>query len=299
MKYILSLNTGFAVNRFTDFEDLATTISNKFKINNLQFTADLLNPSLPDKIYFKEAENILKIFKSHNILIDSTFTGAFTRLNHLAHTNTDIQEYWISWFKKFVDFTSIVGAESMGSHLGILSYKENNNLTLKKNRLQTLISNWHKVAEYAEKKGLKFISWEPMSISREFGETIQECKLIQKSLNKNSPLEFKICYDVDHGDLMSKNSDDINPYKWLEEFSSDICYIHLKQSTKNKGGHWPFIDKYNKVGKIKPKEIIRKLEELSINVPLILELSFKEREPNDSLVIDHVSESINYWKNFI
>ena len=93
MKYTLSLNTGFAVNRFTDFEDLALTISQKFNINNLQFTADLLNPSLPDNIYYKEAENISKIFKSHNIYIESTFTGAFTRLNHLAHTNTSIQEY--------------------------------------------------------------------------------------------------------------------------------------------------------------------------------------------------------------
>ena len=122
-------------------------------------------------------------------------------------------------------------------------------------------------------------------------ETISECKVIQKVLNKNSPLEFKICYDVDHGDLISKNLDDTNPYKWLNEFSKDICYIHLKQSTKNKSGHWPFIEEYNKIGKIEPKAIIKKLKELSINVPLILELSFK-REPNDSLVINHISESV-------
>ena len=44
-----------------------------------------------------------------------------------------------------------------------------------------------------------------MSISREQGETINECKKLQRDVNLNSPLPFKICLDVDHGELTSKN----------------------------------------------------------------------------------------------
>ena len=33
------------------------------------------------------------------------------------------------------------------------------------------------------KKGLKNILWEPMSISREQGETINECKKLQRDVN--------------------------------------------------------------------------------------------------------------------
>ena len=43
-----------------------------------------------------------------------------------------------------------------------------------------------------------------MSISREFGETLNECKKIQKLLNKRKPFNFKLCLDVGHGDINSK-----------------------------------------------------------------------------------------------
>ena len=35
--------------------------------------------------------------------------------------------------------------------------------------------------------------WEPMSISREQGETINECKKLQVDVNQSSPLPFKLC----------------------------------------------------------------------------------------------------------
>ena len=37
-------------------------------------------------------------------------------------------------------------------------------------------------------KKIEILIWEPMSISREFGETIKECKKIQILLNKKSLL---------------------------------------------------------------------------------------------------------------
>ena len=43
-----------------------------------------------------------------------------------------------------------------------------------------------------QKKKLKALIWEPMSISREFGDTIKECKKIQKKLNEKSKTNFKI-----------------------------------------------------------------------------------------------------------
>ena len=40
-------------------------------------------------------------------------------------------------------------------------------------------------------KKLKSLIWEPMSISREFGETINECHKIQRLLNKKT-IQFQI-----------------------------------------------------------------------------------------------------------
>ena len=52
--------------------------------------------------------------------------------------------------------------------------------------MKRVIKNWHILGEYAYKKKLKSLIWEPMSISREFGETINECKKIQTLLNKKN-----------------------------------------------------------------------------------------------------------------
>ena len=300
MSYKLAINTGFAVNRYPLAEEWIDLVANKLEVKYVQFTSDLLNPYLPEKIYFKEAENIQKLISKNDLIKNSTFTGAFTRLNHLGHPDENIQNYWINWFKKFIDFSVLVNAESMGSHLGIMSALENKDPNLRKNRLDKVIKNWHVIGDYAQKKGLKFLSWEPMSIGREFGQTINECEIIQKKLNTNTPIPFKICLDVDHGDSSSKNPRDTNPYEWIKYFSKDICYLHLKQSIKNKLGHWPFIKKYNEEGKINPNKIVNLMNSLSMNnIPLILELSFKEREPYDSLVEEQVRESFEYWKRFI
>ena len=32
---------------------------------------------------------------------------------------------------------------------------------------------------------------------------------------------------------------------------------------------------------------------------MVLELSFKERQPSDRLAAEHVKESVAYWKNYI
>jgi len=297
MKFDLGVNTGFAVNRFCEPSDLFNFINKELKIKNVQLSADLLTPYFDNNLLSSQIKKFKKEIKKNNINISSIFTGAYTRLNHLAHTDKDIQLYWIKWFKRLVNISSELECPSIGSHFGIFSYKDNNSVSLRKKRRQENINNWHIVAEFAKKKGLKSILWEPMSISREQGETITECKKLQKDVNFNSPLPFKICLDVDHGELTSKNKKDYDPYSWLKEFAKDAKIIHLKQSLEDKGGHWPFIDKYNKHGKIKPDRVISTLLNNGCNdTELILELSFRERNPVDKDALKNLKKSVYYWK---
>ena len=136
-----------------------------------------------------------------------------------------------------------------------------------------------------------------MSISREQGETINECKKLQRDVNLNSPLSFKLCLDVDHGELTSKNKKDFDPYSWLKVFAKEAKVIHLKQSLKDKGGHWPFINKYNRVGKIKAEKVISTLLNNGCkDAELILELNFRERNPADKDALKNLKKSVNYWK---
>tara|TARA_Y100000816_G_scaffold279895_1_gene252660 strand:- start:6402 stop:7313 length:912 start_codon:yes stop_codon:yes gene_type:complete len=297
MKYNLGINTGFAVNRFCEPKELFNFIRNDLKIKNVQLSADLLSPFYDKSLLKKQIRKYKSEIKKNSLFVSSLFTGAFTRLNHLAHTDRDIQRYWITWFKTLIDISSELESEKIGSHFGIFSYKDNNNKKLRKLRRKQNIENWHNVADYAKQKGIKNIMWEPMSISREQGETINECRKLQKDVNKYSPLPFKLCIDVDHGELTSKDKKDIDPYHWLRVFAKDIEAVHLKQSLKDKGGHWPFIKKFNKLGKIHPNKVVNVLKDNGcFETDLILELSFRERNPVDKNALDDIKKSIRFWQ---
>ncbi len=298
--FTLGINTGFAVNRYSEPEVWTEIIGNKLGLKKVQFTADMLNPSLPDNIIIDQVKRIREGCEKYNIQITSTFTGAFTRVNHLAHPDPKLRAFWINWFKIFVDLSLALGAKSMGSHFGIFTERENLNKSLRSERREQNIKGWHEIGKYAKKQGLSFLSWEPMSISREQGETIQETKKLHKDVNQQSPIPFKICLDVDHGDVTSKNAEDTNPYAWLKEFAKEAPIIHLKQSSKNKGGHWPFIREHNLQGNIRPRKVLDTLKSNGVNdSELILELSFREREPTDSNVVSNLKESVNYWRKLI
>lgn len=299
-EFRLGLNTGFAVNRYSEPEEWVRILGDELGVQIAQFTADLLNVDLSKKIIHKQVDRIQRACEMYKVSIPSTFTGGFTRVNHLAHPDPDIRKHWLEWFKRFVDLSVDLGSSSMGSHFGIFTHLDNNNLVLRNTRRQQNIDGWHEVANYAKDKGLEYISWEPMSINREQGETISEARKLQNEVNLNSPLPFKICLDVDHGDLSSSNPCDTDPYEWLKEFALESPIIHLKQTNLNKSGHWPFVEEYNKVGRIQPDEFVQALIRKKVNkVDLYLEPSFKEREPYDSTVIEVLKESVDFWRQLV
>lgn len=300
MKATLGINTGFALNRFTTPEEWIPLVGDVFKLKTVQFTADLLNPSLPDEIIDVQLGRIKELTDAYGVEIKSTFTSAFTRVNHLAHPDPVLREYWLKWFYKFIDISIELGAESMGSHFGILTVKDNNDPAAKEERIRQNVDGWKKIATYAKGKGLKYLLWEPMSIARELGHTIEDTRVLQSQVNDDIDIPMKICLDVDHGDLASPNPDDTDPYAWIREFGRESPVIHIKQTLKDKGGHWPFTPEKNKLGKITPEKLLSALEKTGAEeVTLLLELSFREREPFESSVIDDIKASVDYWSPFV
>ena len=296
MGHKLGINTGFAVNRYSCPSDWGKIVGD-LGLKYVQLTADLLNPSLTDKIIDLECKKINEQKKIYHFEICSLFTGAFTRVNHLAHPNKSIQRYWIDWFKRLVDISNKLECNTIGSHFGIFTHSDNSDVAKRLERRKENIQNWHEIGAYAKSEGLEYITWEPMSISREQGETLAEAKKLQVDVNKDSPIPFYICLDVDHGDLSSSNPNDTDPYAWLAHFADCSPQIHLKQSSENKSGHWPFTKENNEKGRINHRKVIDTLiKHGNIDSYLLLELSFREREPFDSTVIDALQESVAYWR---
>jgi D-erythrulose 1-phosphate 3-epimerase len=297
----LSLNTNPLVNRFADVDDLCGTLAGKIKAGYIQLVPELLNPSWPAATITKRERQFRNAFQRNGIRATSVMTSTFSRLNHMGHPDADVRRYYVNWFKTLADIAGAVGAQSMGSQFAIFTQKDYNDAGRREELIEIVIDCWREVAAHAKAAGLEYIFWEPMSVAREFGHTIAECRSFDRRLAAAGfAIPFRMIVDIDHGDVTSANPADTDPYAWAAAFPVESPIIHVKQSSMNKGGHWPFTAQHNKDGRIQPEKLIDTVKRAGgANTEICMELSFREREPTDSSVVDMIRESVAYWEPHI
>ncbi|MEP1696422.1 MAG: TIM barrel protein, partial [Paracoccaceae bacterium] len=266
-------------------------------IRDLQLTHEFINPSWPAATISKVSRQMRHALQRTGVRITSGMTGPYGRLNHFGHPDPDVRRYYVDWFKTFADITADLGGVSVGTQFAIFTYKDFDDPKRREELIKIAIDCWAEVAEHASKAGLEYIFWEPMSIGREFGETIQSSLDLQDRLSAaKMAIPMWMMADIDHGDVTSKNSDDFDPYAWARAVPQVSPIIHIKQSLMDKGGHRPFTAEFNARGRIQPDPLLNALKEgKAENNEICLELSFKEREPNDREVIDQIAESVAFW----
>ncbi len=297
MKIALGINTGFATNRFPEPEDWVSIVADELGLDTIQFTADLLNPFLPADIVARETAKIRALCDAKGVRVQTAFTSAFTRVNHLLHPDPDIQRVWVEWFKKFMGLARALGAEGVGAHFGILSVRDNADAARRAARIEQGIRSWRELSEYGAELGLSYLLFEPMSIPRELAETIAATQDLLDRCSDGFAIPMKLCLDVDHGDLQSTDPRDTDPHAWIRAFGIHSPCIHIKQSLRDKGGHYPFTAQYNAQGKIVPEEILGTMREAGIETcTLLLEISHRERWPQDYTVVSDLKESVEFWR---
>jgi sugar phosphate isomerase/epimerase len=297
MPFTLSLNTNPFVNRFAEPEDLIETVADKLRIRDLQLTHEFINPSWPAPTTRALTRRFQAAMRRTGVRITSGMTGPSGRLNHFGHPVRSVRRYSIDWFKGFADIIADLGGHSIGTQFAIFTYRDYDDPVRREALMEAAIDGWGEVAEHARAAGLNFVFWEPMSVGREFGETIQSCLALQKRLSAaRFALPMWMMADIDHGDLTSANPDDFDPYAWARAVPRFSPIIHIKQSLMDKGGHRPFTAEHNAKGRIQPQPLVAALREGGgENNEICLELSFKEREPADRRVLADIAESIAFW----
>lgn len=297
MPLTLSLNTNPLVNRFADPDDLIETVARDLRIRDLQLTHEFINPSWQAPVIRRLARTMNAALKRTGVRITSGMTGPYGRLNHFGHPDADVRRYYIEWFKTFADITADLGGHSVGTQFAIFTYKDFDDPVRREELVKIAIDCWAEIADHARAAGLSCIFWEPMSIGREFGETIAACLSLQKRLAAAGlAIPMWMMADIDHGDITSANPDDYNPYAWARAVPPVSPIIHIKQSLMDKGGHRPFTAEFNAKGRIQPAPLLQALAEGGAkDNEICLELSFKEREPNDRQVIPQIAESVAFW----
>ncbi|WP_162652959.1 TIM barrel protein [Lentilitoribacter sp. Alg239-R112] len=301
MSFTLSLNTNPLVNRFAEPDDLIDVVARQLKIRDLQLTHEFINPSWQVETIKRLTKQMNSALNRTGVKVTSGMTGPYGRLNHFGHPDADVRQYYVNWFKTFADIIAELGGTSLGTQFSIFTYKDFDDLHRREELIKIALDCWSEIADHGQKAGLKFIFWEPMSIGREFGDTITSALALQSRIsNLNMSIPMWMMADIDHGDVTSSNPDDYDPYVWARAVPKVSPIIHIKQSLLDKGGHRPFTSEYNAKGRIQPEPLIEAFEKGGgVNNEICLELSFKEREPDDRAVITHIAESIAFWAPYI
>ncbi|MBL4646731.1 MAG: aminotransferase, partial [Rhizobiales bacterium] len=215
MSFSLSLNTNPLVNRFAEPDDLIDTIARDIKIRDVQLTHEFINPSWPAPLIQRLTKQMRSALQRTGVRVTSGMTGPYGRLNHFGHPDRDVRRYYVEWFKIFADISAELGAKSVGTQFAIFTYKDFDNSECREELISIAIDCWAEIAEHGKKAGLDFIFWEPMSVGREFGETIEHCLALQTRLSaQNMAIPMWMMADIDHGDVTSANPDDYDPYAW-------------------------------------------------------------------------------------
>jgi len=301
MKLTLSLNTNPLVNRFADPDDLIDTVARDLRIRDLQLTHEFVNPGWPAAVIRRLSRQMAAALARTGVRVTSGMTGPYGRLNHFGHPDRDVRRYYVDWFKIFADITADLGGLSVGTQFAVFTYKDFDDLERREEMIRIAIDCWAEVAEHAKAAGLRYVFWEPMSVGREFGETIAECMSLQARLTAaDMAVPMWMMADIDHGDVTSANPDNFDPYAWARAVPRVSPIIHIKQSLMDKGGHRPFTGEFNARGRVQPEPLLRAFAEGgATDNEICLELSFKEREPNDRQVVPHIAESVAFWAPYI
>jgi hypothetical protein len=297
MPFTLSLNTNPLVNRFAEPDDLIVTVARDLKIRDLQLTHEFINPAWPAPTINHLSRQMRAALTRTGVRVTSGMTGPYGRLNHFGHPDAGVRRYYTDWFKTFADIIAGLGGHSIGTQFAIFTYRDFDDPARRENLIRAAIDAWAEVAEHAKSAGLRYVFWEPMSIGREFGETIPAAMALQDRLTAaGMAVPMLMMADIDHGDVTSPDPDDFDPYAWARAVPRVSSIIHIKQSLMDKGGHRPFTSEANAKGRIQPEPLLAAiLKGGGTDTEICLELSFKEREPNDRQVIAQIAESVAFW----
>ena len=297
MGFSLSVNTNPLVNRFAEPEDVIAVLADEIGIGHIQLVHEFINPSWEAATVKRLTTRMAKACAAKRARITSIMTGPYGRLNHFAHPDAEVRAYYVKWFKGMADIAADLDCPAIGTQFGIFTYRDYDDEARRATLMRIALDCWRDVAEHAKARGLSYLFWEPMSVARELGHTLRDTQSLQDWIDAAGlPIPLKPMVDIDHGDVTSPDLADVDPYAWAKDFATQSPIIHIKQSTMNKGGHWPFTAQYNESGRIAPEKLIAAVKAGGGTAnELCLELAFREREPTDRNVVAALRESVEYW----
>ena len=239
---------------------------------------------------------INKYIEEYGINVESVFTSAFTRVNHLMHPEERMRKLWLQWFKDLFSIAARLGAKNGGSHFGILTFASYNDSDMRERLIEEGVKGWQELSFFARDIGFDCLIMEPMSVPREMGNTVEDTQELIDRVNSNCGVPMKVCLDIGH----APHPDQRDPYIWIERLGAVSPVIHIQQTELHRSHHWPFITEYNEKGIIHPEKVLEYMERANVKeASLIFEISHREHRDTDNRIIEDLRASVEYWRPYV
>jgi sugar phosphate isomerase/epimerase len=296
MGHRLGINLGFAINKYIEPEVWARVVREDLGLGYVQFVADLLNPFWPEGYIADQLSRIKAAVKQYDLAVESLFTSAFTRVNHLMNPDKEARKIWLDWFKKLLDMGRQLGAKNAGSHFGIMTFDTYDHEDKRKYIVDEGVKGWQDLSFYARDLGYDCLIFEPMSVPREMANTIEETRELMDRVNAHCGVPLKVCLDVGHAPAPTQR----DPYPWIEALAADSPVIHLQQTVLHKSNHAPFTEEANRTGIITRERVMEAVKKTGAqDIFFAFEISHREHWDTEFHIIRDLKESVEYFRPVI
>jgi sugar phosphate isomerase/epimerase len=295
--FTLGINTCFAVKRWPEPMAWASIVRERFGVEQVQFSLDLVQLHVERKLLRQQAAEIGRACEDYGLTLHSCFTGlgAYNR-NLLLAPDSRLREAALEWYRRAFEFSAVLGCSYLGGHLGALSVREFENPELRRERTERLIEMVAKLTDYGRELGLRGFLVEPMPVARELTSTLADTEQLLEALNDSAELPISLCLDLGHACAYDNEGADRDPYEWLSCFGDISPVIHLQQTDGHSDGHYPFTEQYNSRGIIEASAVLEALQASGLEeTALVLEVIHAPEQREEQVLAD-LEESVNYWK---
>lgn len=292
----LGINMGFAVNRFAEPEVWSRIVAEELGLRHVQLVADLLNPFWPKDYVDSQVKRIKAATAWHGIAVDSMFTSAYTRVNHLMHPDAEARRFWREWFLRFLGIGAELGAKTLGSHFGILTVESYGDPARRDFLIEEGVRGWQALTYRARELGYESLIFEPMSVPREMANTVGESLALLERVNADCGVPMRLCLDVGH----APHPDERDPYPWIEKLAQLSPVIHLQQTVLHRSNHAPFTPENNASGIIHPQKVLAAIQKSGCEKSLLaFEIGHREHWDTEFRVVEDLKASADYWRPYV
>lgn len=212
-----------------------------FKVKNVQFTLDLIDPWWPSTKRNQLASAYKEAMERNGVKIASVFGGvaSYTYAQLLAPTQIQ-REISFQFFKRAIDLTVELGADVFGTPIGGMSNEDVNSAVSSAVLYESALSSLRALSRYGKEKGLHEIHIEATPLISEFLYTPQAAKKFMQDLDGTTAIPIRLLIDWGHALFHQIPDTKADMAYWLKECSTYVKGIHLQQTDGLWDRHWDF-----------------------------------------------------------